>query len=711
MGNQLQTIEDIEHLKECKSIRDLDVSCNKLDDFGILDVYAAMPALIAVKNNGNPVVSTTRHYRKNALVKLPNLKYLDRPIEDFERVGAKAWKEGGREAEIAVRDANNRDEKRERKQSMATYHRWCKEMREKKDAEIAAIKEKDPTANPSRWHAHGQNISYSTRTDAEEEEERERMRQDAENAEALDKESWNMMYYGSSRKGNNLVVEEVDEGDMPPELGEDGETQQAAAPPLVPVLPEWNEPLDEMLSALVRPCLFDFEKVASQLQEQMEGQGLCYTKEGRSVLCTADSCRKRFAALKKQEKLAAEVAKGGGKSQKLVWTATLDSKLPKMVRTHAFDFAKAAEALAKELGGKVEVSADDVRTRFAELKKKQQKKVPVGWNNTVDQQLRKLCRSSGFDFDKASTQLEAECGFKATPDMCRMRFAELRKEDKQKKEQETAKAKQDMQSSQKKAETPPATEQPEVPWTEALDKRLQDCVKKFSFDFEKAAAAVGIDAQRCRQRFAVLRKSGKKEKKKAEPTKAPRAKAAEVKWTPELDATLTSSVRKHMFNFPTVAKDMAAAIGCVHSAELETASKARFMALRRKDNGKQSKELLTTRATGLTAEAQAAVASYPLENDGALPPAKHMSWDELTARACAASMDNCRYAPKKLPSFEDPLGSDDDDQQNEDEENIVAENTNVAPSKSASASVKPLSRTDILKEIAMGKLGNLDAMD
>jgi dynein assembly factor 1 len=134
--NQLKTIEDIEHLKECRTVRDLDVSSNKLEDFAILDVYAAMPALVAVKNNGNPVVSNTRYYRKEALLKLPNLRYLDRPIEQLERVAAKAWKEGGREAEIAARDANNRNERRERKESLATYHRWCKEMREKKDAEV-----------------------------------------------------------------------------------------------------------------------------------------------------------------------------------------------------------------------------------------------------------------------------------------------------------------------------------------------------------------------------------------------------------------------------------------------------------------------------------------------------------------------------------------------------------------------------------------------
>ena len=302
--------------------------------------------------------------------------------------------------------------------------------------QIAAIKEQDPTANPSRWHTVGGGVTYATRMEAEEQREKSQQAQLETQAqlESSQKEAWDLMYYGASKSksktegggaGSGVTVEELDDvedggggGDLPPALGNGAAADDAAAASadsVVPVLPDWCPELDAALSALVRPCLFDFDKVATQLQTQLEGRGMARTRDGaRTVLCTPDACRKRFAALKKQEKeRGAGAAAGGGAAgsetksarKEFKWTPALDSKLPSLVRAHAFDFAKVASALAaasaSQHGGGV--SPDEVRTRFAQIKKKQQqqRKVPAGgvWTPTLDKQLQKLGRSCGFVFE------------------------------------------------------------------------------------------------------------------------------------------------------------------------------------------------------------------------------------------------------------------------------------------------------------------------
>jgi len=127
-------------------------------------------------------------------------------------------------------------------------------------------------------------------------------------------------------------------------------------------------------------------------------------------------------------------------------------------------------------------------------------------------------------------------------------------------------------------------------------------------------------------------------------------------------------------------------------AELEVKCRERFMELR--PGGKKSKKSkhietaneLVKKALGLglAPEAQAAVAAYPLAKNA--PP------------------------PKNLPSLEDPAYDNDEDSKSGNEENAVVVAGEAGAAKTYDG-VKPLSRTDILEEIAMGKLGNLDAMD
>ena len=78
----------------------LDISNNKLDDVDIIAVLEALPELKVLYLKGNPVVRKIPSYRKELISRLHHLKHLDdRPVFENERLLARAWKEGGPEAE------------------------------------------------------------------------------------------------------------------------------------------------------------------------------------------------------------------------------------------------------------------------------------------------------------------------------------------------------------------------------------------------------------------------------------------------------------------------------------------------------------------------------------------------------------------------------------------------------------------------------------
>ncbi|KAJ7566326.1 hypothetical protein O6H91_02G097200 [Diphasiastrum complanatum] len=65
--------------------------------------------------SGNPIVSTTRYYRKTTIARMPTLKYLDEsPVFDKEKRLAHAWMAGGLEAEKHERETILQEEAAER---------------------------------------------------------------------------------------------------------------------------------------------------------------------------------------------------------------------------------------------------------------------------------------------------------------------------------------------------------------------------------------------------------------------------------------------------------------------------------------------------------------------------------------------------------------------------------------------------------------------
>jgi len=77
----LETYEDLEHLKNCPSVRVLELSKNRIADPRIVEILEAMPDLRLLKLDGNPVIRSIPQYRKTLICKLKGLTYLDdRPV-------------------------------------------------------------------------------------------------------------------------------------------------------------------------------------------------------------------------------------------------------------------------------------------------------------------------------------------------------------------------------------------------------------------------------------------------------------------------------------------------------------------------------------------------------------------------------------------------------------------------------------------------------
>nr|XP_042900051.1 dynein axonemal assembly factor 1 homolog [Parasteatoda tepidariorum] len=99
-NNKLRTSLDIEHLAKCLSLSAVDLSHNLIEDSSVLDIFAAMHSLRVLNMIGNPFLKHMKNYRKNFIVGIKNLCYLDdRPVTDVERACVTAWSKGGIEAE------------------------------------------------------------------------------------------------------------------------------------------------------------------------------------------------------------------------------------------------------------------------------------------------------------------------------------------------------------------------------------------------------------------------------------------------------------------------------------------------------------------------------------------------------------------------------------------------------------------------------------
>ena len=128
--NALATPESIVHFQQCPEIKNIDLTNNRLE---ILEEFfqclAGIPSLVTLSLNGNEFTKVSM-FRKRMLHTMPKLCYLDRPVEELERLAADAYFSGGPEAEKAARDAHREMTNQKRVNEMAVFRQWQQEQLE-----------------------------------------------------------------------------------------------------------------------------------------------------------------------------------------------------------------------------------------------------------------------------------------------------------------------------------------------------------------------------------------------------------------------------------------------------------------------------------------------------------------------------------------------------------------------------------------------------
>jgi hypothetical protein len=155
--NALATAESLEGLIVCPSIDNIDVTNNRIEG-DVISVFSKLPALHALSVNGNPCTQT-QGFRKRTIAAIPTLSYLDRPIDEIEKVGAHAFVTEGPEKEQEVRLAFIANQKQQRSDELAQFRTWQREQ-------LALRKEKIASGNT-------EGISLITEFTPEEKAERE----------------------------------------------------------------------------------------------------------------------------------------------------------------------------------------------------------------------------------------------------------------------------------------------------------------------------------------------------------------------------------------------------------------------------------------------------------------------------------------------------------------------------------------------------------
>ena len=141
--NRLETYNDIKHLAECQSIGVLDLSHNRLKDPEILNIFSQMSNLHVLNLMGNPVAKEIKNYRKTIILQCESLTYLDdRPVFPQERACAKAWKQGGYEAELKEKELWVNKERRKIQESVE-YLRSIRENARKEAQSASDDEEKE----------------------------------------------------------------------------------------------------------------------------------------------------------------------------------------------------------------------------------------------------------------------------------------------------------------------------------------------------------------------------------------------------------------------------------------------------------------------------------------------------------------------------------------------------------------------------------------
>jgi hypothetical protein len=194
--NVIPSLVACEELWGLPELSSVDLSFNKLervegaDDMCIVSFFKRMPNVSVIYLQGNPLSHGMKFYRKNMIVHLPQLTYLDeRPVFPDERRATEAWGRGGDTAEADERAKIRSEKKAEISncvQTMAKAMEMNKEARDKQNAawqQRRAEELEELKARRQEWRRQQQLVDaaeFDARGALEADEEDERLALDEE---------------------------------------------------------------------------------------------------------------------------------------------------------------------------------------------------------------------------------------------------------------------------------------------------------------------------------------------------------------------------------------------------------------------------------------------------------------------------------------------------------------------------------------------------
>ena len=141
--NYLQTQEDIRGVLNCPSLTLLDIQNNQIDENpdSVLNILERMPNLKVFYFKGNDCIKYIKNYRRTIILKLRRLTYLDdRPVKEEDRIGAKAYLEGGYKKEVEAREKYRNESEKTNKNYKQKKKFTKEELEERKKKAIENLR-------------------------------------------------------------------------------------------------------------------------------------------------------------------------------------------------------------------------------------------------------------------------------------------------------------------------------------------------------------------------------------------------------------------------------------------------------------------------------------------------------------------------------------------------------------------------------------------
>ncbi len=391
--NFLEDAESIAHLEECQNLCTLDLTNNKLPaEENVMETLKNIPRLATLSINGNEVTKLPA-YRKRMIFNIPSMGYLDRPVDEVERLCAAAFNEGGPEAEKKAR-ADYRDAQAlKRKEEMRQFKEWQVAEREKRKNMTAERKHEIATI----------------------EEERRREREiEANKDAALEAKALEL---GVSKLALHMMQGDGSLSDFYEAQKAAVEINEAAKAPRVEELPEVPATDLDALDDSVAP-----PPPPTEEQEVVKG-GPTETAQEREAREAAEAQALAQKALEEEEKAAVAARKKKDEEEEIERAERVAES------THIW---KQMQAAAKAAKVAKEAASPDPVPESSRVVEVDENNVPLStnkilfWSETEDIELARQVMATMFDFDDVSAKLMAKFAKpEFTTEECRERWSQL----------------------------------------------------------------------------------------------------------------------------------------------------------------------------------------------------------------------------------------------------------------------------------------------